>query len=324
MLESPCLFAFEDLESRIGSGERVQGQLATRLVIPPGCWNRRYFPDESRLLSYCDDIHDDGDDNNDRSTHPERPAAHMPHPRSELSYAILASNRPPPLPYRPKSLSPQSPRSAPPTPTTPPLPVPLPFPEISFVSALALAEEINEDDERDGQSNTGPVLPRTCSVPDLKFDYSWTPIIARGYLVHPPLFTTQPTVFYKIASPCFTRFSPATSAGGCTLQGDVPGLKVLPKHRTPSTSVLSRFAGSSGFSAWRFGMRALWNIDEGIRSSRCTHHFHSILEFSSSEEDEDFTSSCNSSNIQHVVKGTIRRVQVYPENRPASHHANIE
>ena len=71
-------------------------------------------------------------------------------------------------------------------------------------------------------------------------------------------------------------------------------------------------------------MRDLWNIDEGIRSSLCTHHLHSILEFSSSEEDEDFTSFCNSSNIQHAVKGTVRRVQVYPKNRPTSHHANIE
>lgn len=149
MLESPCLFAFEDLESRRGCGDRVQGQLAKRLVIPPGCWNRRYFPDDSRPLSYYNDIHDDGDDNNDRSTHPERPAAHMPHPRSELFYAILASNRPPPPPYRPKSLSlnPHAPllrllrhRHHPYHPCPP-----APFPEISFVSALALAGEINED-----------------------------------------------------------------------------------------------------------------------------------------------------------------------------------
>ena len=177
MPESPCLFAFEDLESRIGSGERVQGQPATRLVIPPSCCNRRYFPDDSHLLSYCDDIHDDGDENNnDRSTHPGRPTAHMPHPRSELFYPILAPNRPPPPPYRPKPLSPHPHASLLPLlrhrhHPYHPCPPPFPFPETYLVSALALAEETYEDDERDGQSNAS-VLPRKRSNPDLKLDHS--------------------------------------------------------------------------------------------------------------------------------------------------------
>ena len=68
-------------------------------------------------------------------------------------------------------------------------------------------------------------------------------------------------------------------------------------------------------------MRTAWSIDEYARCSLTTHHLHSIVEFSSSEDEgkgEDFVYHRHSSDIEHVVKWATSQVQVDSEILPAS------
>ena len=104
-------------------------------------------------------------------------------------------------------------------------------------------------------------------------------------------------------------------------------MKPLARSRAPlyiGTRKKAFLAVPSGSSAWRFGVRIAWNIDEYVRRSLVTHHLHSIVEFSSSEvqgKDEDFASHRHTSNIEYAVKQAISQVQVYPEISPASHQS---
>ena len=279
----------------------------------------------------------------------------MPRPRSESFYLNLAPNVSAALSIQTKaSLSSIRSPPTPPTPTTPPPtlpPVPTsptrPFrlPNTPLIRTLVLAEDA--DDERDGPINPAPVLPRRRSNPDLKLAsahpthptrHPWSPIVPsplRRDTSRPfcpsSLFTTHATVLPVYQIPSTTprpvhSLSSATSTDACTLRGDAPGLKPLPRRRTPlyiSTLKKAFFAGPDGSSARRFGVRTAWNIDEDVRRSLADHHLHSIFEFSSSEdedEEDDFASPCRSSSVDHAVKEPICPVQVYPEVRPASHH----
>ena len=277
----------------------------------------------------------------------------MPRPRSESFYLNLAPDVCAALSIHTKaSLSTTAIRSpTTPPPTLSPVPVPnsptrpIPLPNTPLIRTLALAEDA--DDERDGPSNPAPVLPRKRSNPDFKFTahssqfppirYPWSPIVPsplRRVASRPfcpsSLFSTHTAILplYQ-AIPTTPRpvrpLSPATSADRCILQSGTPDLKLPSRRRTPlynSTLKKSFLTGPSGSSARRFGVRTAWNINEDVRRSLATRHLHSIFEFSSSEdegEDEDFTSPCHSSNIEHAVKEAISQVQVYPEIRPASH-----
>src|SRR5258706_14099517 len=93
-------------------------------------------------------------------------------------------------------------------------------------------------------------------------------------------------LLYQIASttPCLVHsLLLATPADGCTLQGDIPGLQLLPRRRTPlyfSTLNKGFFAGLSGTSSQVFGVRAAWNADEDALRLLASHQLHSTFEFS--------------------------------------------
>jgi hypothetical protein len=99
-------------------------------------------------------------------------------------------------------------------------------------------------------------------------------------------------------------------------------LKSQPQSRTPlyhSTLKKAFFAGPSGSSVRRFGVRTACNIDDDVRRAQATNPLRSSFDFSSSEENADdgdnddddddndndlcFPSSHHSSNInpQHPI-----------------------
>ena len=116
--------------------------------------------------------------------------------------------------------------------------------------------------------------------------------------------------------------SPATSADGCTLQGDAPDLKLLRLRRTPLYINTLKEALCANF----------WSahcLEHRRGSFSLAHHpsLHSIFESPSSEdesegegEDEDFASRCHSSNIEHACKEAISQVQVYLEIRLVTYY----
>ena len=68
-----------------------------------------------------------------------------------------------------------------------------------------------------------------------------------------------------------------------TLQCDAPGLELLHRRRTPlcsSTLNKTSFAGLSGTSTQRLGVRTAWNTDEDVRRVLAPHQLHSTFEFS--------------------------------------------
>jgi len=91
----------------------------------------------------------------------------------------------------------------------------------------------------------------------------------------------------------------------CTLQGDAPGLKLLPP--TPPHTKTAKF-----------GVGTASKIDDDVRRALAANHLHYTFAFSSSssededddDDDDDFASPCRSSNIDHAVKEAISQVQI--------------
>jgi hypothetical protein len=269
----------------------------------------------------------------------------MPRPRSESFYLKLAPEVSAVLSIQTKaSLS--AIRNPPPPPTVP-TPLARPFSRTPSICTVALPDDA--DDERDLPCNPTPALARKRSNPELKLGqssqppltrYPWSPKVpsplrrdASKPFCPSSLFTTQTALLplYPIASATprpVHSLSLGPSTSECSLEGDAQELKPLARRRTPLHKCALKkafFAGASGSSARRFGVRTAWNIDEDVRHSLAIGPFRSHFDFSSSEENDDndddqgLLSLHHSSDIEYAIEEAICEVQNSPGTRATAH-----